>query len=192
MLLLPYAIFRSAHVHIGRRVVGVARFGDPDHASAALSDTFFYVLAARRRSIRVQRCSLTQTPLHPSHPLVLACWLCSCANLSLRCLARRHTVSTSIVLACVRRSCGGVADGVLMQDTIRHASLLSHSFATALFSNPIWIGCLLRPTTHLFRQRRIRCHLLPHLHMPLLSRSRMQPWCMCVKFLYVWFVVRAA
>ena len=79
-----------------------------------------------------------------------------------------------------------------MQDTIRHASLLSHSFATALFSNPIWIGCLLRPTTPLFRQRRIRCHLLPHLRMPLLSRSCMQPRCMCVKFLYVWFVVRAA
>ena len=140
----------------------------------------------RRRSIQVQVQS-SQTHFTPHTPSCLraGCVLC---EFSLRCLARMHTVSTSIVLACVRRICGGVADGVLMQIP----SLFSHSFPTAFFSIPIWIGCLLRPTTPLFRQRRIRCHMLPHLHMPLLSRSRMQPRCMCVKFLYVWFVVRAA
>ena len=36
-----------------------------------------------------------------------------------------------------------------------------------------------------FRQRQIRRHLLPHLHMPLLSRSRMQPRGMLVRFPYV-------
>lgn len=178
MLLLPYAIFRAAHVHIGRRVVGVARFGDPDHASAALSDTFLYVLAARRRSIRVQRCKSYSNPTPPLTPPRACVLVAFCANFPLRCLARTHTVSTSIVLACVRRSCGGVADGVLMQIP----SLFSHSFATAFFSIPIWIGCLLRPTTPLFRQRQIRRHLLPHLHMPLLSRSRMQPRGMLVRF----------
>ena len=172
MLLLPYAIFRAAHVHIGRRVVGVARFGDPDHASAALSDTFLYVLATSASidsSAKVQSYSNPTPPL--TLPLVLACWLCSCANLSLRCLARTHTVSTSIVLACVRRSCGGVADGVLMQ---------SLAGTLLFYYNVDWLPVA---TDHSpFRQRQIRRHLLPHLHMPLLSRSRMQPRGMLVRF----------
>ena len=190
MLLLPYAIFRAAHVHIGRRVVGVARFGDPDHASAALSDTFFYVLATST-SIDSGAGAVFSNPLHPSHPLVFACWLCSVRIFPALSRPYAHRLNfhrSRVRTQDLRRSCGRSVDA----DTIRHASLLSHSFATALFSIPIWIGCLLRPTTPLFRQRRIRCHMLPHLHMPLLSRSRMQPHCMCVNFLYVWFVVRAA
>ena len=141
MLLLPYAIFRAAHVHIGRRVVGVARLAIPITHRRLGRTPSCTCWPLRRRSIQVQVQS-SQTPFYPSHPSCLraGCVLC---EFSLRCLARTHTVSTSIVLACVRRICGGVADGVLMQIP----SLFSHSFATALFSNPIWIGCLLRPTT---------------------------------------------
>ena len=111
---LPFAILAATRVHISRRVVGVARFGDPDHVSAARSDTFLYVLATST-SIDSGAGAVFSNPLYPSHRLVFACWLCSARFFSLRCLARTHTVSTSIVLACVRRSCGRVADGVLMQ-----------------------------------------------------------------------------
>ena len=137
MLLQPYAIFRAAHVHIGRRVVGVARFGDPDHASAALSDTFLYVLAARRRSIRVQRCSLTQTPLHPSHPpraCVLVVFLREPVPALSRPYAHRLNFHRSRVRTQdLRRSCGRSVDA----DTVSLFSFVRYGFL--LYSNLDWL-----------------------------------------------------
>ena len=50
-----------------------------------------------------------------------------------------------------------------------------------IYSN-LDFGCLLRPITTLFRQRQIRCYPLPHRAHVALSRSRMRPRGMLVRF----------
>ena len=135
MLLLPYAIFRAAHVHIGRRVVGVARFGDPDHASAARSDTFLYVLATST-SIDSGAGAVFSNPLHPSHPLVFACWLCSVRIFPALSRPYAHRLNfhrSRVRTQDLRRSCGRSVDA----DTVSLFSFVPYGFL--LYSNLDWL-----------------------------------------------------
>ena len=135
MLHLPYAIFRAAHVHIGRRVVGVARFGDPDHASAARSDTFLYVLATST-SIDSGAGAVFSNPLYPSHPLVFACWLCSVRIFPALSRPYAHRLNfhrSRVRTQDLRRSCGRSVDA----DTVSLFSFIRYGFL--LYSNLDWL-----------------------------------------------------
>ena len=118
MLLLPYAIFRSAHVHIGRRVVGVARLAIPITRRRLGRTPSCTCWPLRRRSIQVQVQS-SQTHSTPQ-TLVLACWLCSARIASLHRLTRAPVVSTSIVS---RAYAGAAADHGRRADAVATAAV---------------------------------------------------------------------
>ena len=110
-------------------------FGDPDHASAARSDTFLYVLATST-SIDSGAGAVFSNPLLPLTPLVFACWLCSVRIFPALSRPYAHRLNfhrSRVRTQDLRRSCGRSADAELG----RHASLLLQCGLAACCDRPL-------------------------------------------------------